>query len=227
MPTVLLVRHAQASFGTTDYDVLSARGREQVIALADALARRGTRTDRVVSGSLTRQLDTAAPIAAAAGTDVAVDARWNEYDSNHVMAQHSTSAARQERPGASNLPAVSSRDFQAGLDAALLAWIDSDPGHGPAESWDVFIARATGALAAVVAELESGETALVFTSGGIVAAICVALLGLPASAFVAFNRVSVNTGITKLAHGRSGTSLVSFNDHAHLERPGDRLITSR
>jgi hypothetical protein len=55
----------------------------------------------------------------------------------------------------------------------------------------------------------------------------VALLGVPPAAFVAFNRVVVNTGITRLAHGRGGTTLVSFNEHAHLESPGRSLITYR
>ena len=33
---------------------------------------------------------------------------------------------------------------------------------------------------------------------------------------MALNRVTVNTGITKVVRGRSGTSLLSFNEHAHL-----------
>ena len=38
MPSILLVRHAQASFGAADYDVLSERGHEQVTALVAGLA---------------------------------------------------------------------------------------------------------------------------------------------------------------------------------------------
>jgi hypothetical protein len=67
----------------------------------------------------------------------------------------------------------------------------------------------------------------VFTSGGTLAALCVALLQLPDDAFVAFNRVSVNTGVTKVVHGRSGTTLVSFNEHGHLERGASALVTYR
>jgi hypothetical protein len=37
----------------------------------------------------------------------------------------------------------------------------------------------------------------------------------------------VNTGVTKLVHGRTGTSVVSFNDHSHLEGPGRDLLTYR
>ncbi len=35
MPTILLLRPAQASFGSADYDVLSARGREQTAAVVE------------------------------------------------------------------------------------------------------------------------------------------------------------------------------------------------
>lgn len=42
--------------------------------------RRGIVADRVMSGGLRRQLDTAAPYAAALGLEVSVDDRWDEYD---------------------------------------------------------------------------------------------------------------------------------------------------
>ncbi len=56
-----------------------------------------------------------------------------------------------------------------------------------------------------------------------------ALTGLTrdADGFVAVNRVAVNCGITKLVHGRSGTSLVTYNDHAHFEGEHRELLTYR
>jgi len=67
----------------------------------------------------------------------------------------------------------------------------------------------------------------VFTSGGVLAAACVQLLALADHTLVALNRVAVNTGITKIVHGGRGTTLVSFNEHAHLERDGFSLVTYR
>jgi hypothetical protein len=43
---------------------------------------------------------------------------------------------------------------------------------------------------------------------------------------VALNRVTVNTGVTKIVSGRAGTSLLSFNDHGHLEGAAE-LLTYR
>ena len=60
-----------------------------------------------------------------------------------------------------------------------------------------------------------------------IAAVCVELLALPSESFIAFNRVAVNTGLTKLIHGRRGSTLVSFNEHGHLERGERSLITYR
>ncbi|HEY2715725.1 MAG TPA: histidine phosphatase family protein, partial [Solirubrobacterales bacterium] len=83
MPTVLLIRHGQASFGAADYDVLSPTGERQAGIAAAAIARRGYRPSRIVSGSMRRQIDTAA---AFDGPAPEVDPRWNEYDPNDVLA---------------------------------------------------------------------------------------------------------------------------------------------
>lgn len=227
MPTILLVRHGQASFGGDDYDVLSPHGLVQAAALASELAGRELSVDQVLSGSLVRQRDTAEAVSAAVGGAVTVDPRWNEYDMDDILAHHSTTPARADRRDGSDRPAVSPREFQDLLERALLDWISAGRESRASEPWPTFSERVAAALADVAANLESGRTALVFTSGGALAALCVALLQLPDAAFVAFNRVSVNTGVTKIVHGRSGTTLVSFNEHAHLERGGASLVTYR
>ena len=228
MPSILLVRHAQASFGGENYDVLSDHGAVQVEALAADLRRRGVRIDEVVSGDLARQRDTAAPIARAAGCELAIDARWNEYATADILTHHSDSDVREERGGRDDTPPVSSREFQAILERALHGWIDAADGGPADEPWNAFAGRVEGALRDLAGRLESGRTALVCTSGGPLAAACVQLLALPPAAFVRFNRVTVNTGITKVVTGRGGTTLVSFNEHAHLEQDPERsLVTYR
>jgi broad specificity phosphatase PhoE len=212
LPTVLLVRHGQASYGGPDYDVLSPRGRAQAERLAADLARRGFAAERVLSGRLARQRDTAAVFGA-----FMVDARWDEYDADDILAHHSGSAARLERPGG---VALTPREFQDVLEAALLAWVAAGDASPCAETWPAFAARVAAALAAA-----AERPTLVCTSGGAIAAACVGLLGLAPEVFVALNRVTVNTGVTKVVRGRSGTSLVSFNEHGHLEAEG--LVTYR
>lgn len=214
MPGIVLVRHGQASFGGDDYDVLSEVGVRQAALAREALDARGVAPTVVVSGSLKRQLGTAA-----AWTDTpVVDARWNEYESDDVLRAHGAAGVSLERPG-------DSRAFQELLDAALVGWIGAGPACTADEPWPVFAGRIEAALTELAGGLNSGETALVVTSGGVIAAVCVALLGVPHDRFPAFNRVTANTGFTKLVVGRSGTTLVSFNEHDHLDRAG--LVTYR
>lgn len=226
MPTVLLVRHAQASFGSDDYDVLSPAGHEQTQLLTAALARRQLNVTRVAAGTARRQLDTAAPCAAERGLELEVDPRWNEYETEEVLEHHAEAAVSLTGTGVGD-EEVSSRQFQTVLDGALAAWVAGGGETTASQSWADFLATRTAVLAELAAALGSGETGLAFTSGGVIAAIGAHLLGGHADLFPALNRVLVNTGITKFAVGRAGISLISFNEHAHLDDGGGRLLTYR
>ncbi len=225
MPTVLLVRHGQASFGAEDYDVLSAVGVRQSEVLAEALHRRGIEPTRLIAGSMRRQIETAAAFGAYG--EAVVDPRWDEYDPNAVLSHHSPTDLRLDGADAGPQEGMTSRQFQAVLDPALRAWIEAgDDAPGP-HTWTSFAAAGAAALAELRDELERGETALVFTSGGTIAAICAALLDAPEASFPALNRGMVNTGVSKIVIGAVGTSLISFNDHSHLEEADHSLITYR
>lgn len=211
MPVVLLVRHGQASFGAEDYDVLSELGREQSVVVGDELARRALRSPVAECGSLRRQRDTAS--LALPGVEPQVDPRWDEYDHLGLLQRYVPADSAHDG---------SSTSVQVLLDRALAAWVED-----PAGGWDAFSGRASAALAELASGLERGRDAVVFTSGGVIAAVCAALLGLGAAGVVALNRVTANGAVTKVVVGRSGASLVSFNDHAHFEGDGRRLLTYR
>src|SRR3712207_1701973 len=119
MPTLLLLRHAQASFGSADYDVLSERGREQVAALHAALEARGVQPAWLVSGGLRRQRDTATPF----GGDLRIDPRWDEYDSKDLLTTHSDVVAGVARAPGDHTPGPSSEDLQTLLEHPLRARI--------------------------------------------------------------------------------------------------------
>jgi broad specificity phosphatase PhoE len=215
MPVVLLVRHGQASFGADDYDVLSDLGREQSDVVGRELARRGLRSPIAMCGSLRRQRDTAEIALQTAGLMVKVrsDPRWDEYDHGALLQRYVDADTAHDG---------TSKGLQVLLDQALSSWVD-DPGGG----WPEFSGAATAALSELAGGLERGQDAVVFTSGGIIAAVCGALLGLTAPGVVALNRVTANGAITKVVVGGSGASLVSFNDHAHFEAEARALLTYR
>lgn len=214
MPVIALLRHGQASFGTDDYDVLSDLGREQARVAAQALARRGLRSPVLVSGSLRRQQDTAAIVAATLGIEgPVIDTRFDEFDAHAAVEAHLGA------PGATQ--GMSSREFQGHLDQAMEQWMrEGDP------RWRAFVDNAMAGLADLGASLPSGADAIVATSAGVTAAIAGTLLDCAPAGVIALNRVSVNASITTVVSGARGLSLVTFNDHAHLL--GDRaLLTNR
>jgi len=230
MPTILLIRHAQASFGTADYDVLSERGHAQVEALHRSLERRGIVADRVVSGSLRRQLDTARPWSSQdAGGDsgATIDERWNELDNDDVLSHHSAVQTRLTRGPGETGPEISSRDFQVVFDQALQEWVDAGAASPSRRSWPDFLSNVKVALDHFGAGLRSGETGMAFTSSGVIAALAASLIGVPERAFVPLNRVSVNASITKVIVGSRGKTLVSYNEHGHLEDASGALVTYR
>jgi broad specificity phosphatase PhoE len=218
MPVIHLIRHAQASFGGDSYDVLSSIGERQSELVDQALAARGIRASRVAAGTLRRQIDTAR-------VEPELDERWNEYDTAAVLAAHGPDLGG-DRTEMGATPGMTSREFQQVLDSALLAWIEAGDDSPCEETWPGFRRRSLGAVSDLAASLGSGESALVYTSGGPISAICVELIGAPDSSFVTLNRVCVNTAVTKLMSGRGGLRLVTFNDHGHLEHDRE-LMTFR
>jgi broad specificity phosphatase PhoE len=224
VPTVLLVRHGQASFGAADYDVLSEVGRRQAEIVAASLAERGYHPTRLLSGTLRRQRETAAAFLALGAPEIEEEPRWDEFSPDDVLTHHSDSSLRLE---ANEGEPLTNKGFQAALEPALAAWIDHAEQSPAAQTWPQFSGAGTAALSDLAAELAPGQTAVVVTSGGAIAAAIGTLLGAQIEVFAALNRVLVNAGVTKLTIGSTGINVASFNDHSHLESVDRTLVTYR
>jgi broad specificity phosphatase PhoE len=219
MGAVYLLRHGQASFGTADYDVLSPTGHLQSKLLGAELRRREVPVHAVWSGTLRRQLATAAEcLRCCPQIDVEVrrDPRWNEYDHIGLVPE-----------GQVVDPAGSARRFQGLLDDALRVWLEDGTVAGGSGTWAEFSGGALSALDDVFDDLPRGASALVFTSAGVIGAVCARLLNVPPAGYLALNRTMANASITKLVRGRSGVSLLSFNEHAHFEGEHRELLSYR
>jgi broad specificity phosphatase PhoE len=229
---LLLVRHGQASMGSANYDQLSEIGRRQARAAGTRLAGADLAIDQVTCGALTRQRATAAEIVAmmpdmahAAGPEPPefrphIDDRLDEYDHVGVLAGlFGAGGATVRAEGAD--PAEPNRGLQPALDEAIARWATADAGYG--ESHDAFIDR----VHAVLDDLTGAPgCTLAVTSGGVIAVACTQVLGLPVDRWPGLARIIVNGSVTKIISGRTGSNLLTFNDHAHLE--GDRsLVTYR
>jgi broad specificity phosphatase PhoE len=206
---VLLVRHGQASWDGDDYDVLSDGGHRQGELLGVALAARGVRPDVIVSGGMRRHRETVENVVDGADlgdVSVELDPGWDEYDHVSMLAQVPTTFTG-ERP----TPA----EFQAWMEQATDRWIRGENAEDYHEPFGDFTGRVEAALRRAVGGRHG--TTLVVTSGGPISWVTASLLGGGAALWSRLNVVCVNTGVTKLVTGRRGVTLVTFNEHTHLE----------
>ncbi|WP_310961857.1 histidine phosphatase family protein [Nocardioides terrisoli] len=212
MGQILLVRHGQASWGAVDYDVLSPTGEEQAAVLGRFLT--ALAPELIVHGTMKRQQRTAEIAAEAAGwsAPLSVDERWNEMDHPAILAAHP-----QQFDGEPDR-----HQFQAWFEAATDRWTAGDHDHEYDEPYPAFVRRVGAALA----EIAGSGTAVVFTSGGPIASATTELLGADVATYGLLAPVVVNTSVTRVVSGRRGLTLVSFNEHAHLQHDR-RLLTYR
>ena len=98
MSTLYLVRHGQASFGTDNYDQLSPRAASKWKLLGQFFVESGEKIDRIYSGSLQRQRETADMIAAASASrsQSSVDDAFDEYDSDIILRRFAASLSPEE-----------------------------------------------------------------------------------------------------------------------------------
>jgi broad specificity phosphatase PhoE len=229
---IYLIRHAQASFGADDYDALSPLGLEQARVLGEALATRlhGAGDLQVWCGAMKRHRQTAEGCLAALAREHALEvhAGFNEFDHEQVIAvfepRYATRGTMQAELRSAADPA---RAFQAMFLQAMARWTGGAHDADYVESWPAFRARCVAALQQVAAALPREATALVFTSGGTLAALCQELLGLDIEAALRLNWRFANAGITKLATGRDGPRLLTLNEHGHFEGANAPLLTFR
>ncbi|MEP7090976.1 MAG: histidine phosphatase family protein [Nocardioidaceae bacterium] len=221
MSVVLLVRHGQASWGAADYDRLSPVGERQSRVLGATLAARGLRPDVLVRGRMLRHRQTAEGACAAAGWagEVLEDHGWDEFDHQQMLDLHPSGVEDGEE--------LTRAEFERWFEGATRRWTDGEHAEEYDESFTDFGARVEAALGRLAALLEPSQTAVVFTSGGPVSWATALLLGAGAGVWSRLNPVTVNASVTKVVLGRRGSTLVSFNDHSHLEGGDPDLLTYR
>ncbi|MBP2388840.1 histidine phosphatase family protein [Paeniglutamicibacter kerguelensis] len=209
MSVLYLVRHGQASFGTEDYDRLSPRGKDQSQSLGNFLMRAGTTPTSITSGDMKRQRQTAQGLIEAADWDTTldIDPGWDEFNASDLISAYPT-----DDPSAKS----DSRAFQRLLEKASTRWASGDHDADYLETFTAFTDRVDAALDRAVDGLGSGQSAVVVSSSGVIAWAAARLLDGGFQQWLALNRVTVNSGVTKIVSGASGKTMVTFNDHGHL-----------
>ena len=213
MLVVHLVRHAQPDFHG-NYDSLTSLGYEQARWLGEHYAALGLGFDRIHTGSLVRQAETARALRERLPStpDLVVDARYNEYDIGDVLGGYAGQADVKLRATGDR------RAYFTAVRNALLAWSAAKSHPGARETWLQFGARIESAFDECHRGLPRDARVLIVTSGGVIGRLVARTLGADAETAIALNLQARNTGITELVVGSSATRLVQFNAIPHLER---------
>lgn len=215
-----LVRHGQASFGSDDYDRLSALGEAQARALGDWLAGHDHRPVHVLRGRMRRHAQTLDAIDAAFRADgrplpaAEVVDGLDEFD--HTAVIGAFLAERPDHPAAPLLSGGGRPDPRQVLDllvSAIARW--SEGGAIDGESWADFRGRTTGTLARM-AELAGDGEVLVVSSGGVISQLARHALDAPDATAVRLNLSLRNSAFTELVPHRGRFHLHSWNELPHL-----------
>ncbi|MEX0740185.1 MAG: histidine phosphatase family protein [Pseudohongiella sp.] len=223
MSQLYLVRHGQASFGAANYDQLSPLGYQQAQWLGEHFKELGIHFDRVITGSLSRQQQTAQAILAGNGQQLPlhVETGLNEFDF-HGLAEIYCKFSDIPLPGTAN----GGRDFFQMLRKAMIAWsrgelhaVDQTADSPGIETWDQFHDRVHHAMQSLIAR-EQDETVLAVSSGGAMAMALSQVLSCGVDTLINLNMQTRNTGVHHLIYNQRGFQLAGFNALAHLQRPG-------
>ncbi len=208
MAELILVRHGQANSHATDeasYDKLSPLGHEQARWLGEHMRTTNPHFDRVITGTLRRQKETAASMGY---VDAQVDARLDEL-------QYFAMAAALEAEHGIETP-QDPTEFAAHLPTMIGHWA-ADRVEGVPERFSEFYARTTGLVNEVC---EGHGRVLLVTSGGVIGAIMRHVLHLGDAGMAKIMLQVMNSSVHRLEYVHETLMLGSFNATPHLDIPG-------
>lgn len=216
MGELILVRHGQASFGSDDYDRLSARGFEQSRCLGEYFRLRGIDFDRVICGTQQRHRQTLQGMGIECEPEFA--ASLNEFDFHHLVAQYLS-----QYPEHGAIDHKNPREFFLAMRKAVPLWSEGRLAQ-TIESWRDYHARIQAALQLITDD--GAERVLVVCSGGTISALLREVLQISVTAMVELNLQIANTSVSRIAFKPGKTWLQLFNSIAHLDHPDTQhLIT--
>ncbi len=220
MSAIYFIRHGQASIASTNYDQLSKKGMKQSEILGKSLKKRIPDIAQIQQGLLHRHQQTREYALAAmdVSPSIKVDEAWNEYDHVEIIHRYNPKYSSRTYMIADMTRKLNPRrDFELMFDGAMSRWLEGKEDKDYKETWTEFKETRIDAMKKLINSLDKSEKAIVFTSGGVIAALTQYLWNAPDEYFMQFNKKIVNCSITKVVKRRSEIFLSSWNDHGSLE----------
>ncbi|MBY6205440.1 histidine phosphatase family protein [Halomonas denitrificans] len=200
---LVLIRHAQGSLGTDDYDRLSPTGHVQAGILGRHLQERYD-AGPVVRGALRRHRETAERIGAAHRVDEDLD----EYRVDHLLeAAFDPASGLDMTPPPDEARADPVAYLQTFLDLfpdVLAAWQGERLACPVNGSWAGFDERVRRAGRRLQAGLDRGGCVIAVTSAGVISTLAAALLGRDLAWQRRLNVELYNASVTELQRDRAG-----------------------
>jgi len=219
MSELHLVRHAQASFGSVNYDQLSELGHRQACFLGEHFKLRHMRFDQLVVGDMHRHHQTMDGICEGLGidgTDRLVLPGLNEY--NFIDMTEAYGKIHGDNPLFQKVmeDPTDKNYYYRLLREILMAWT-SDSIPGVPETWIEFKSRVEDAQNQIKAMSDTGNSILAIGSGGSISTFVGLVLGIPDENIFDLNLQYKNTAISHFFFNQKKMKLTGFNSVSHLD----------
>lgn len=239
MGRLVVVRHAQASFLSQNYDQLSPLGETQARLLGEYWAERRVAFDRVCTGPALRHRQTAQIVKEAyRKKDLAFPApvtmdEFDEFQGEKVLGESLPQLLERESGIRELHDAVQMSsnqtekraNFQRLFARVISMWANGNIATPTAEPWHDFCARVDRGLGSFLADSGKGEAVVIFTSGGPLAVAVRRALHLSTEDTLQVAWMSRNCSFTEFLYSGDRFTLSSFNTFPHLD--DDALLTYR
>lgn len=221
MSRIFFIRHGQASFMKSDYDKLSPLGHKQANHLGQFFSSKGISFNKVYSGELLRQKETAQGCldAMSCNVDIQQLSGYDEHEGPGIVQGYFPEKFHMNKELAPEHFEKYRREFYGTYFKLAIPWVkgELDPEKlGSIESWNDFRSRFRDALKITLDKCPSGANIAIFTSGGPVGAAVGEVLGLDDEKTISLGWQVKNASFSEFLYSKGKISLVSFNETPHL-----------
>jgi broad specificity phosphatase PhoE len=219
MSELHLVRHAQASFGSKNYDQLSELGHQQSKILGRYYKLRGVHFDQLVVGDMHRHHQTLNGICEGLeldGSQRIVLPGLNEYNFDEMTEAYGKIFGNDPLFQNVMRDPTDKKNFYRLLRNILTAWTSNTIPEIP-ETWEHFKSRVREALNRIQSMASSGNRILAIGSGGSISTFVGLVLDIPSERIFDLNLQYRNTATSSFFFNKEKMNLTSFNTVNHLE----------
>lgn len=234
MSKIYLFRHAQASIGKANYDVLSPKGESQAAELGKFLCKEKLVFDKVYVGNLQRQKHTQEIVTKQyknIGLNMPLPTileGLNEHQATDAMKIEMPKMIEDKylkslKEKFMKNPEKKHSYMMLGFKYFLHKWVNNEIIIEGIIPWSEFRKNSINAIKHITKDIKKGEQIAVFSSGGTISSIIGDVLKLNNELVVADLNFSVrNTSFSTLLYSNNETNLLTFNELPHLK---DDMIT--